>query len=108
MLEMVVWALCFLLIGQFRNFEEAFYHSAVNYTTLGYGDTIMQTPWHILGPLEATAGVLAFGLSTAALSTMIMRTVEDLHGPLQEHSAGELIAERGRDESTPPPSAPAP
>jgi hypothetical protein len=28
-----------VLCGEFAHFEEAFYHSAVNFTTLAYGDT---------------------------------------------------------------------
>ena len=30
----------------------AFYSSAENYTTLGYGDVIMSPAWRLLGPLE--------------------------------------------------------
>jgi len=28
--------------GQFQEFGAAYYHSAVNYSTLGYGDVIMR------------------------------------------------------------------
>jgi len=31
-------------------FEVAFYHSAVNYTTLGDGDFVMSPDWRLLGP----------------------------------------------------------
>src|SRR6266446_8539165 len=43
--EISVWALAFDLCGEFSNFAAAFYHSAVNYTTLGYGDFVMSARW---------------------------------------------------------------
>ena len=45
-------------------FAVAFSHSAVNYTTLGYGDIVMSPHWRLLGPLEAASGTLAFGWSS--------------------------------------------
>jgi hypothetical protein len=30
-----------MICGEFHEFGLAYYHSAVNYTTLGYGDVIM-------------------------------------------------------------------
>jgi hypothetical protein len=41
LLAIAVWAVVFLLCGEFPAFGTAYYHSAVNYTTLGYGDMIM-------------------------------------------------------------------
>jgi hypothetical protein len=35
-----LWAEVFILCGEFQEFGLAYYHSAVNYTTLGYGDII--------------------------------------------------------------------
>jgi len=58
----------FVLIGEFEAFGTAFYHSAVNYPTLGYGDIVMSPTWKVLGPIEATAGLLMFGVSTATIS----------------------------------------
>jgi len=62
-----IWALLFLLVGEFTLFSEAFYHSAVNFATLGYGDFVMSAKHRLLGPLEAVNGVLMIGLSTAVL-----------------------------------------
>jgi hypothetical protein len=49
LVQMAFWALVFIWCGQFRDFATAFYHSAVNYTTLGYGDIIMACPAKALG-----------------------------------------------------------
>jgi hypothetical protein len=39
--EIALWAVLFVICGEFSEFGTAYYHSAVNYTTLGYGDLIM-------------------------------------------------------------------
>jgi hypothetical protein len=65
-----LWALAFVLGGQFESYSDAFYHSTVNFSTLGYGDIIMEAPWRMLGALESISGVLMLGLSTATLSTV--------------------------------------
>ena len=67
LLQVTIWALLFRLIGEFAGIGEAFYHSAVNFSTLGYGDIVMSEQHKILGPLEAINGVLMIGVSTAAL-----------------------------------------
>src|SRR4029077_16624841 len=63
LIEIAIWAV-FLVCGEFSDFATAYYHSAVNYTTLGYGDVIMTPSWRMLGPLEAANGILMFGVST--------------------------------------------
>ena len=62
-----VWAQLFVALGEFENFETAFYHSAVNFATLGYGDYVMSAKYKLLGPLEAVNGGLMIGISAAAL-----------------------------------------
>jgi Ion channel len=71
--EIALWAALFLICGEFRSFGVAFYHSAVNYTTLGYGDLIMTPSWKLLGPLEAADGALMFGVSTAMIFAIAQR-----------------------------------
>jgi len=66
--QLTLWALLFVLLGEFDGLSTAVYHSAVNFATLGYGDIVMSEERRLLGALEAVNGVLMFGLSTAALS----------------------------------------
>ena len=73
--QMAVWAIVFVAAGEFGTFADAFYHSAVNYTTLGYGDIVMSPRWRLLGPQEAASGILAFGWSTALIVTVVIRLV---------------------------------
>ena len=77
--QMTVWATVFVMVGEFETFAPAFYHSAVNYTTLGYGDIVMSSRWRLLGPQEAACGSLAFGWSTAAIVAIVMRLVRFRH-----------------------------
>jgi voltage-gated potassium channel Kch len=64
-----IWAVLFQWLGEFPDFQAAFYHSAVNFATLGYGDIVMSDEHKLLGPLEAINGVLMIGVSTAMLMT---------------------------------------
>jgi hypothetical protein len=71
LVEIAAWAALFLAVGEFNDLPTAFYHSAMNFTTLGYGDIVMSREWRLLGPLEAVAGMLMFGISTAVLFAVI-------------------------------------
>ena len=71
--EIAMWALVFMRCGEFRDFAAAFYSSAENYTTLGYGDVVMSASWRLLGPLEAADGMLMFGVTTAMIFAVIQR-----------------------------------
>ncbi len=62
-----IWALLFMYLGEFSDFLTAFYHSAVNFASLGYGDIVMSEKWRLLGALEASNGVLMFGLSAGTM-----------------------------------------
>lgn len=70
-LQFATWGLLFVGLGEFSDFTTAFYHSAVNFTSLGYGDIVMSEKWRLLGAFDAANGVLMFGLSAGAtLSVM--------------------------------------
>ena len=76
LIEIALWAIVFLLCGEFADFGTAYYHSAVNFTTLGYGDVLMSPHWRMLGPLEAGNGMLMFGVSTAQVFAVILRLAQ--------------------------------
>jgi hypothetical protein len=76
LMEIALWAVLFRICGEFPDLGTAYYHSAVNYTTLGYGDLIMTPSWKLLGPMEAANGMLMFGVSTAIVFAVIQRLIE--------------------------------
>lgn len=65
------WASLFVSLGEFEDFATAFYHSTVNFTSLGYGDIVMSEEHRLLGALEAANGVLMFGLSAGAILSVM-------------------------------------
>jgi hypothetical protein len=71
LLQIAIWAVLFMFLGEFSDFETAFYHSTVNFASLGYGDIVMSEKWRLLGALEASNGVLLFGLSAGTLFSVM-------------------------------------
>lgn len=67
LLQIAIWAWLFMYLGEFSDFLTAFYHSTVNFASLGYGDIVMSEKWRLLGGLEASNGVLLFGLSAGTM-----------------------------------------
>ena len=76
LVNIALWAVLFCLCGEFAGFETAYYHSAVNYSSLGYGDIVMSMRWRLLGPLETIDGIVIFGISTALIFALMMRLIE--------------------------------
>ncbi len=75
LVQIAVWGTLFVALGEFDEFYEAIYHSAVNFASLGYGDIVMTKRWKLLGPLEAVNGVLMLGMSAAALMVILQHMI---------------------------------
>jgi len=69
--QVMIWAMLFMVLGEFSEFSTAVYHSAVNFSTLGYGDIVMSDEYRLLGPLESINGVIMIGVTTSALMAVI-------------------------------------
>jgi hypothetical protein len=76
LVQIALWAGLFLAFGEFAIFATAFYHSVVNFTTLGYGDFVMSADRRLLGALEAANGVLMFGLTTGFLFALLWEPLD--------------------------------
>lgn len=76
LVQVGIWGLIFLWLGEFTEYYEAVYHSAVNFASLGYGDIVMSKPWKLLGPLEAINGVLMLGMSAAGLMVILQNLIK--------------------------------
>lgn len=72
-LEAAVWAEFYFMQNCFSDRDTAYYFSLKSYTTVGYGDVVISYPWRLMGTLEAMAGVLLFGWSTAILVAFLSR-----------------------------------
>ena len=73
--QIALWAVAFLLCGQVSTLETAFCLSAQNFTAFGYGELMLSGSWRLLSPLEATNGLLFFGMSTAVLFAIMSRLI---------------------------------
>ncbi|MFS8976483.1 ion channel [Cupriavidus necator] len=74
--QMAIWAVLFMLLGEFSDYATALYHSGVNFATLGYGDIVMSQRWRLLGPLEAANGILMFGVSTSVMTAAVLDVIK--------------------------------
>jgi hypothetical protein len=79
--EIALWAFVLDISGAVGNISAAIYSSAGSYTTSG-SDIVLTQQWKLLGPFEAAAGMLMFGVSTALIFTVIQRLI---HAQFDEH-----------------------
>ena len=64
-MEVLIWGAAYLAFDAIDGFEKAIYFSAVTFTTLGYGDVVLDGSRRLLSSLEAINGIIMFGWSTA-------------------------------------------
>lgn len=80
LLQIMLWGMLFLWLGEFSTLKEAVYHSGVNFATLGYGDIVMSEKWKMFGVLEAVNGAMMIGLSGASMLAVLQHHVRKLLG----------------------------
>ena len=71
--EVWLYALAYLAVGALHEFEAALYFSTTSFTTIGYGDVVLDHKWRLVGAIEGANGLLLFGWSTAFLFSVISR-----------------------------------
>lgn len=72
LVQVGLWALVFFLVGQFEQYDDAFYHSAVNFARrYCHGRALA-----LAGRAEAISGILMLGLSTATLSSVFLQLLK--------------------------------
>lgn len=71
--EIWLWAGLFIGLGAIETLEEALYFSTVTFSTLGYGDVVLDSRWRLLASFEAANGLFLFGWSTALVFAVVQR-----------------------------------
>ena len=71
--EIWLYAAAFWGLGAIGDFESALYFSTATFTTLGYGDIVLDGKWRLFGAIEAGNGLILFGWSTAFLLSVTGR-----------------------------------
>ena len=60
-------------LGALSDLEEALYFSTVTFTTLGYGDVVLQPSWRLLASFQSVNGIIMFGWTTAVIVALVQR-----------------------------------
>lgn len=74
--EAILWALLYLGLNTLETFERALYFSMVTYTTLGYGDIVIDQKYNLLSSFEAANGIIMFGWTTAIVIASVQKLYE--------------------------------
>lgn len=69
-LEIWVYTFVYLILGIFGDVETAVYFSTSAFTTVGFGDVLIEKDWRMLGAAESANGFLLIGWSTAFLVSL--------------------------------------
>ena len=77
--EGIIWAVAYRVVGALPDNSSAILYSLSAMTAYGHASLDLATHWQVMGALEALNGMLLFGLTTAALFSIIQR-VWDLRG----------------------------
>lgn len=60
-----LWAFFYLGTEALPDLEAALYFSASSFTTVGFGDLVLDKQWRLMSAFEAANGFILFGWSTA-------------------------------------------
>jgi len=71
--EIWSYAAIYRVIGALPDLESALYFSTASFTTIGYGDVVLNHKWRLFGAIEGANGLLLFGWSTAFLISVTSR-----------------------------------
>ena len=66
-----VWAMVLFLLGALPDFETTLYFITVTFTTLGYGDVVLDREWRLLGSFAAANGPIIIGWTTAVVFLVV-------------------------------------
>jgi hypothetical protein len=86
LLEVGVWAIVYDWNGLVQHRGDAYYSAFVNFTALGYGDSLQGTTTRLLGPMAAASGVLMFGWSTALMFQVLQRHLPNIRQRKTPHA----------------------
>ncbi|MFV0591379.1 MAG: potassium channel family protein [Draconibacterium sp.] len=79
----LIWATSIYFIPEtsidFNKFGDAVYFSLVTFTSLGYGDLTISSPWRMLSGIEAINGIMLIGWSTALMYSLIQKLFSSLN-----------------------------
>jgi hypothetical protein len=72
--QVLLWAAVYFRMGELGSFANCIYFSLASFTTVGASELVLSPGHRIVGALEAAAGMLMFGWSTALLVQVVQRS----------------------------------
>jgi hypothetical protein len=73
LLESGLWAGFYVWSGALPDFRDAIYFSLVTFTTLGYGDIVLDEQGRLIAAFQAANGIIMFGWTTAIIVASVQR-----------------------------------
>ena len=71
LVEVLIWASTYVALNAIEGLEKALYFSMVTFTTLGYGEIVLDEEWRLLASFEAANGIIMFGWTTAIVIAVV-------------------------------------
>ena len=71
-----LWALFYLTINALPDLETALYFSTSAFTTVGFGDVLLDKDWRLVSSFQSANGFILFGWSTAFIFEVMSRLYE--------------------------------
>lgn len=75
-IQIWLWAVFYMGVTEFESFEEALYFSTSTFTTVGYGDVVLDKSWRLIGSFQSANGFILFGWSTAFIFKVMSKLYE--------------------------------
>lgn len=72
-IQIYICAFTLWMLGALPGYEEPIYFSLVTYTSLGYGDVVLDKEFRIFGAMISVTGLVMFGMTTAFLVGVFRR-----------------------------------
>lgn len=64
-IQIWLWAAFYLCVDALPNIESALYFSTSTFTTVGFGDIVLNKEWRLISSFQSANGFILFGWSTA-------------------------------------------
>lgn len=108
LVEVGIWAVVYAAKGLVTHHDDAYYSAFVNYTALGYGDSLQQTATRLIGPMTAGSGIMMFGWTTALLLLVIQQHLAEVRRPPRKRAVHKADGDHGDEVQEATGAAPSP
>ncbi len=76
-IQIWIWAVFYLIVDALPNFEEALYFSTSTFTTVGFGDIVLDKTWRLISAFQSANGFILFGWSTAFIFEVMSKLYQE-------------------------------